>query len=151
MGSIRMLQACSSKTNMTSCNSSFLSQFIPHELWDTFSQWFMYEWMFAIRESLRNPLTKCINSLTLLWLNQRCYLYGRQWPICSGFERVCVLLILLFPSSSSSSPPNVCVLGRENLLSFSQAATLSDSVTNDRLPCPPPLFPFHFLSALVED
>ncbi len=45
----------------------------------------------------------------------------------------------------------VCVLGRENLLSFSQAATLSDSVTNDRLPCPPPLFPFHFLSALVED
>lgn len=53
--------------------------------------------------------------------------------------------------SSYLLPLCVCVLGRENLLSFSQAATLSDSVTNDRLACPPPLFPFHFLSVLVED
>ncbi len=103
-----------------------------------------------------------INSLTLFGFVQQRTLYSghkSHKPICMGFEkRVGVLLVLLFLLSSSFSP-NVCVCvcvcvcvgGRENLLSFSQAATLSDSVTNDRLPCPPPLFPFHFLSALVED
>lgn len=146
---------------MTSCNSSFLSQFIPPELWDTFSRWFTYELMFAVRERnlgfwilLRDVffrVHKQINSLTLFWLNQwRCNIETAValliglWALSLCALRTLVSLLLFTPKC-------VCVLGRENLLSFSQAATLSDSVTNDRLPCPPPLFPFHFLSALVED